>query len=504
MKSVVTARALSRRLGSLDAAFLSIETPEAPLHIGGVSIIGGDVTAERLASRLTARLGEIPRYVQRLVSAPLGIGHPAWEADPDFDIRQHVVEARLGAPGDEAALRGHAARLFETHLSRERPLWELHVIRGLAGGRTAILSKIHHCMVDGISGVELMDVVYDLSPSEGAPREAPGIAALPPVSRLDLLLEGAAEAVGGALEAGVGVVQAVGALPVTWRAAAHRTVEVVAALAAAAGAPVARLPFNRPLTGARRLGWLTLPLDEVTGIRRARGGTINDVVLAVLTDGIGRWLSASGVPIQGRCLRLLVPVSLRQDGERGLLGNRVSMVPVEVPFDGTPLERLDAAARRSNAMKRAGIAELVDALSRAGALLPARAQSWLLGVAASPRVLEWSAPLRSAPVLVGNLVCTNVPGPPVPLYALGHRVLAHYPIVPLGFETGLNCAVFTYNQVLHLGLVADGGAVDDLDPLCDRIREAHVDLCRAAGLVPRARGRRAPSRARGPRRGREG
>jgi hypothetical protein len=225
----------------------------------------------------------------------------------------------------------------------------------------------------------------------------------------------------------------------------------------------------------------------VSGVRRAHGATLNDVMLAVLTDGIGRWLTASGFPIVGRHLRLLVPVNLRQEDERGLLGNRVSMVPVEVPFEGTPLERLDATAARSDAMKRAGVAELVDGLSAAGGIVPAWAQSWLLGLAASPRVIEWSAPLRSAPFFVGNLVCTNVPGPPVPLYALGHPVVAHYPIVPLGFETGLNCAVFTYNQVLHIGLLADGGAIDDLDPVRDGIRDAYRDLCRAAGVTPASR-----------------
>ena len=482
-------RALSRRLAPLDAAFLSIETPEAPLHIGGVSVIDGDVTAAQLATRLASRLGEIPRYLQRLAPAPLGIGHPAWEADPDFDIRQHIVETRLRAPGGELQLQGHAARLFETLLSRERPLWELHVIRGLARGQTALLSKIHHCMVDGVSGVELMDVIYDVTPAGSPPRARRDVAALPPASRLELLVEGVAGAAGNIVEAGVSAAQAIAALPVTWRVVGQRAIEIATALGRAAGTPVARLPFNRPLTGARRLSWLALSLEEVAAIRRDHGGTINDVVLAVLTDGVGRWLSASGFPVEGRHLRLLVPVSLRQEDERGLLGNRVSMVPVEVPFEGAPLARLQAAVARSDAMKRAGIAEFASNLAAGGGLTPAWVQSWLLRMAASPRVLEWSAPFRSAPFLVGNLVCTNVPGPPVPLYALGHRVLAHYPLVPLGFETGLNCAVFTYNRVLHVGLVADGGAIDDLDPLRECIRDAFGDLCRAAGVTSGARRR---------------
>jgi hypothetical protein len=307
-----------------------------------------------------------------------------------------------------------------------------------------------------------------------------------------------AEAVGGAVDAGLDLAQALGSLPETWRAVGRRAIEAAAALGTAAATPVVRLPFNRPLTGARRLSWLACPVDEITRIRRAHGGTLNDVVLAVLTDGIGRWLSASGFPVESRHLRLLVPVSLRQDEERGLLGNRVSMVPVEVPFDGTPLRRLEATIARSDAMKRAGIAELASGLSAAGGLTPAWVQSWVLGLAASPLVLEWSAPLRSASFLVGNMVCTNVPGPPVPLYALGHQVLAHYPLVPLGLETGLNCAVLTYNRVLHVGLVADAGAIDDLGPLRDFVRDAYGDLCRAAGVAPAGRRQRRPQRARRP------
>jgi hypothetical protein len=248
---------------------------------------------------------------------------------------------------------------------------------------------------------------------------------------------------------------------------------------------VLRLPFNRPLTGGRRVSWLTCPLAEIAAIRKRRGGTINDVALSVLTGGIGRWLAASGFDTRGRYLRLLVPVNVRREHQRGLLGNRVSMVPIEVPFDGTALDRLAHTVARSDAMKQAGIADLVAWTGEAAAVLPASLCSAALSLAATPAVLALSAPLRTAPFLTANLVCTNVPGPPVPLYGLGCRLVAHYPLVPLGFETGLNCAVFTYNQVLHFGLVADAGAIDDLEPLTGLVRAAYEDLRDAAG-VPRS------------------
>jgi WS/DGAT/MGAT family acyltransferase len=492
----VAARVLGRRLAPLDAAFLYLERPEAPLHIGGVSVIDGEVTGEALAARLGSRLEEIPRYRQRVVPAPLGIGHPAWETDPAFDVRRHVIEHQVRRPGEEADLQACAAGVFEGPLARDRPLWELHVLRGLSGGRSAIVSKIHHCMVDGVSGVELMDVVFDGPPGAARARRREPVTVLPPVPPGELLGEGLAEALADALEAARRALDAVASPTETVRAVARRAAAAAGALGRAASAPVARLPFNRPLTGARRLGWLGVPLDEVTAAGRARGGTINDVTLAVLTDAIGRDLAASGFDVAGRCLRVLVPVSLRAADEHGLLGNRVSMVPVEVPFVGTPLDRLDATIACSALVKRTGLAEEVGALVGLAGLAPAWLHAGLLGLAASPRVLAWSAPLRSAAPLVANLVCTNVPGPPVPLLALGHPVLAHYPLVPLGLETGLNCAVMTYNRVLHVGLVADAGAIDELAPLCGHLAAAWDDLRRATGVAPAPAPRRRRPRPR--------
>ena len=500
----MSSQPLAHRLSSLDAAFLYLETPEAPLHIGGVSVLDGDVTAASYARLLDARLGEIPRYLQRIGPPPHGLGHPLWEEDPAFDVHRHVLETRLDAPGNDAQLRSCAARLFEPCLDRSRPLWELHVIRGLEGRRTALLTKIHHAMVDGVSGVELMSVLFDRSPDAPVERGARPSRAQQTlraeVAMLESLWETAAAAAAGARALVSGVAGLVG----SWRTTASGAMKVTRALADAAAHPVARLPFNRTLTGRRRLGWLSLPLDQVRTLGQHRGGTVNDVALAVLADGIGRLLGSCGEPAAGRFLRVLVPVNIRREAERGQLGNRVSMVPVEIPFGGDPLARLGHAIARTSAMKQARIADLVGQAAGIGDLLPAWVMAKILPLTSSPAVLEWTASLRSAPFLTANMVCTNVPGPAMTLFGRGHRLVAHYPLVPLGFETGLNCALLTYDNVLYVGLLADAAAIDDLSPLTEHLRSAYNDLRSADAATPHLSRRRVSTAVAPKNRGRTG
>jgi hypothetical protein len=331
-----------------------------------------------------------------------------------------------------------------------------------------------------------MNIVFDVTPRASPPPAGQAVRTLPPATTPGLVREALWDAALRVVDTGVAMAQQTAALPETFRGVMQRAIESTAALAGAAVSPVVRLPFNRPLSGVRRLAWLTLPLDQMKAIARARHGTANDVALAILTDGIGRMLAGSGVTVRSGWLRILVPVNVRRKDEAGLLGNRVSMIPVEVPLDADPVERLERTIERTAAMKRAGIADLVELAAEAGELVPAALYGRALSIAASATFVTWSAPLRAARFLTANLVCTNVAGPPVPIYGLGHRVLAHYPLVPLGFDTGLNCALFTYNHVLHVGLVADAAAVDDLAPLTAHLRAAFDDLRVAAGLDGRA------------------
>jgi WS/DGAT/MGAT family acyltransferase len=490
----VDARQLPRRLGSLDAAFLHLETDEAPLHVGGVSLVDGDVTAADLAARLGPRLLDTPRYRQRVVAPPLGVGHPVWERDPAFDVRGHVLESHLGGAAGDAALRTEAARLLAARLPRDRPLWDLHVLRGVDGHRSAIVSRVHHCMVDGVSGVELMHQVFDLTP-DGRTRASVPPPSLPrPAGDVALVVEAVREAAATGLAAGGALLRSVGALRTSWRDIVARAVDTTTTLAGAASQPVRRLPFNRTLTGERRLGFLRWPVADLRALGQPLGGTLNDVVLSVLAGGIGRWLAATGVNMSGHALRVLVPVNVRRDDEQQMLGNRVSMIPVEVPFDGPPADRLAQTIARTAAMKRVGLAELVDRAADLVDVVPATVYGAVLSLAASPGVISWSAPLRSARFLTANLVCTNVPGPPVPLYCLGHPLLAHQPFVPLAFETGLNCAMLTYNRTLHLTLVADAGAIADLTDLSAAIEASLQDL--RAEVAGTTASRRRPARPR--------
>ena len=260
----------------------------------------------------------------------------------------------------------------------------------------------------------------------------------------------------------------------------------VAALLDSAAQRVARLPFNRPLTGKRRFSWLELSLAELRAIRAATKATLNDVVLAIVGDGVGRFVRTAGAVEGARSLRAMVPVDVRREDELGQLGNRVSIVPVEIPFDGTPLERLAAVTRRTGQVKRAGLADLVERFASTGGVAPAALYAAVLRLSARPSVLEWSAPWRDAARLTANVVCTNVPGPQVPMYAQGHLVVAHYPVVPLAYEFGLSFAVFSYNQRVFVGAIADAAAVDDLEPLVTQLAAAHVDLRRAAGVEERS------------------
>ena len=482
------------RLSGTDAAFLYLERKEIPLHIACVCIFEEVIPFESFVAAIDSKLHLVPRYRQIAASAAFHIGYPHWEYDPNFDIRRHIIRVTVNSPGGEAELEELAGRVFSEVMDRSKPLWEIFVVEGLEGGRGALIVKVHHALADGIAGASLLRIMLDPtakgSKAARKPRFNP-----PAPDKEPSLTEALASAIQGSIEnlaaAEAGLLQlAEGLLSDNTQAVLKGLVTLLPEIAA----PVERLPFNRPCGGARKFCWAEFELAHAKAIRNAVGGTVNDVLLTVVTRAVARYVRFHGEPVANRFFRVVCPVSIRKNEVGDTLGNRISFLPVTLPLDvKTPVEHLKATTLRTGIMKGAGTAELIGI-----------AASWL-GAAPPPAqaLFWWGIPLvpMAAPLL--NLICTNVPGSPVPLYSAGKRMLASYPHVPTGYELGVGIAVQSYDGKMCFGLTADAGVVPDVRRLRDFIREAWAALCRDAGVrraapAKKPRARRTPAEARKP------
>lgn len=464
----MTQRGLGKRLSAQDASFLYTERKEAPLHIGSIAVFEGRVDYDAFVENVASKLHLIPRYQQLAVPAPLNVGHPTWEWDQDFDITRHIMRAEIEKPGDDEQLFELGANLFAPMLDRGKPLWEMYIV-DLEGDRSALISKVHHCLVDGVSGVELFMLVLDVSQNPMPPMPAPEIEKLPPEPPLmrfmDAILDNAMDTVD------------------SWAASQNRSVNaafgeassraIVRAIESALPylqVPVTRTPFNRPFTGQRKVAFSEYSFQEIRQIRQASGGTVNDVVLAVLGGGMGKYLEMHGQTTHGRSIRVMTPVNVRREDERSALGNRVSALLVEVPVGLTDsLERLDTIRKRTEALKRRQVAAGVESLGEALNNTPPMLQA-LLGALPPPANT------------LANMVCTNVPGPMIPLYSTGKRLLANYPLIPLAFEMGISLGVMSYDQKLYFGLMADAEDGEDVKRLGQFMEQSYVELRNAAGV----------------------
>lgn len=462
---------LADRLTSEDAVFLYLETKEAPLHIGSVSIFDGPIPFDECVDYIDSRLPLIPRYRQRILIPPFHFGHPTWEADPDFDIRNHVQHVQLKR-GTDAELRAYAGKLFSRIMDRNKPLWDMTLLDGLHGNQSVLIFRVHHCLVDGVSGVGLMNVLLDpalQSHNGDKTRRRPPALPGPLASLTDALATSFSEVVERLLSAQSAALDIAQAL-VTDRA--QRGLDQLLRVVPELMTPIERLPFNQPCSSARKVAWTEIPMGEVKAIREACGGTLNDVVLTVVTSAVRRYAQLHGAPLKGRLLRLMVPVNLRRAENNNGLGNRVSMLPVSAPLDvRDPLKLLDEIRQRTEALKNTRVADLIHL-----------AATWI-GMTPVP-VQAAVGPLSTfLPVPPFHLVCTNVPGPQVPLYALGRKMLTYYPYVPITNQMGLGCAIQSYNGILYMGLTADGQALPDVLRLKRFLDEAFAELRRAAGVV---------------------
>jgi WS/DGAT/MGAT family acyltransferase len=453
-------------MSAQDAMFLDVENDVTPMHIGGVSIFEGPPPPfEDVRAMVESKLHHTPRYRQKVRFVPLRIGEPVWVDDRYFDIGYHVRHSAVPSPGTEEQLRAMAARVFSQHLDRARPLWELWMVEGLDEGRWALLSKVHHCMVDGVAATDLMSVMFDDS---GAATTPQAWQPEPEPSRMEMVARSASR---GVLDPAAQVRSALQAPSDLLRSA------VGTARALAASVPALR-PETSSLTGPigphRVWTWAKTTLADIKTVRAALGGTVNDVVLTVITNGLRDLLDARGEAIApDRVVRTMVPVSVRKPGEKGVYNNRVSAVfarlPVGVDDQG---ERLKLIREQMDGLKSSKQAVAGDTLAQLSGFAPP------LLLALGSRVMTRSLRLNM------DTAATNVPGPQQPVHALGQKLLESYPYIPIVGTIRFVIGIFSYNGGLYFGVTGDRDHAPDIDVLTTGIETGLSQLLERAAAVP--------------------
>jgi WS/DGAT/MGAT family acyltransferase len=459
------------RLTFLDSSFLIMEKPNTPMHIAGAAAFDaaplttadGGIDIDRIRAYVESRLHLIPRYRQRLQSSWFHNG-PIWVDYEHFNIHYHVRHTALPKPGDTRQLKRLAARIMAQHLDHDKPLWEIWVVEGLDGGeRVAMISKIHHCMVDGVSSVDLLNVLLTPSPVESfepgqtyIPRPAP--------TEIDLLWEAAGNIARLPFDIGknlTGFVEQTRDPRSDLRARLRALRSMVGT-----GLRVSETPLNKPVGPHRRFDWLAMPLDEIKGAKNRLGGTLNDIVLATVAGAVRRFLERRRVNCEQLDFRVMAPVSMRTHDQRGTLGNRVSAWIVPMPLDERdPLRRLERIRKTTEELKESKQALGAEALAAVGEWTPSTILSLASGMAT-----------RNLPF---NLVVTNVPGPQVPLYMLGARMHDNYGFIPLTDGLCLGIVLFSYAGKLCWGFTCEWDLLPDLHDFVNDIEASFKELQRA-------------------------
>lgn len=464
----------SDRLSWGDTVFLHLEREGMPLNVASICIFEGQVSFEDCIRSVESKLPLLPRYLKRVVAAPFGLGVPSWEYDPEFDLRRHVREVTL-KHGTETELKAVAAKLFGTLMDRQHPLWDISVVRGLKGNRTALILRLHHCLADGIAGVGILNALLDANPeAPPLPKRRLKFRVPPPRDPLAALTTGLVDSYSDLVKR---ILSALADLV----SMAERVATTGGNLASndfanflpEITAFTERLRFNVVYRGPQKFACTEVPLADVKAIRLKVGASVNDVILALVTATIRRYCELHGDRVKGKLLRIMVPVNQRGNGSTSELGNRISLVPVTIPLDiRQPRKLLAAVHKRTEFLKQVHAVELV---SLAGGLIGMFPTS-LQGLAGPI--------LSQLPLTPFNMVCTNVPGPQVPLYLLGHKMLHCYPYVPVGGEMAVNCAVLSYNGTVYFGFSGDVQAAPDLRRLEKLLIESFVELRNAVGIRP--------------------
>jgi WS/DGAT/MGAT family acyltransferase len=460
------------RLGPQDASFLYLETPSNHNHVGGLAILDpstgpdGRLRFKDLLEVVSSRLHLVPRFRQKVVFPPLPVARPVWVDDDDFDIEFHMRRAALPTPGGQRELVDHVQRVISRQLDRSKPLWELYLIEGMENGLAAVLTKVHHCMIDGMAAIDLASAVYDFSPvpqvlaaQSWEPQPEPG--------RLDLL--------SGALREGL--LHPLGSLASTAQAALAAPARALGQVGATLGgirtlmggglmAPPS--PFNRPIGPNRRFAMVEAPVQAFKDIKNKLGGTVNDVVLATVAGGVHHLFRHRGEPTKERVQRAMVPVSVRSESEQSAMGNRVSSIFVDLPVGPMGLKkRLSLITEKTRYLKDSNEAVGAEFLMNIGMWAPPTIHAMAARTASRARFI--------------NLVVSNVPGPQIPMYIGGSRLLAQYPIMPIAPNMGLSVAVTSLAGTMAFGITADWDTLPDIEVLAQGMDQTILELKKAAG-----------------------
>jgi WS/DGAT/MGAT family acyltransferase len=455
------------RLSAVDASFLHQEHATSHMHVGAVMLFEGPPPAyDDLIAQIESRLHLVPRYRQKLAFPRFEMGRPFWIDDPRFNIEYHVRHTALPAPGSTTQLRQLAGRIFSQRLDRSKPLWETWLVQGLEGTRFALISKTHHAMVDGVSGVDLATVLFDLSPVPGEPPEPEPWVPDPEPTQAQLVAEGVKGAVKTPVQLAARAARAA-ADPGRTLSRVREAAEGVGEIAWAELNPAPEIPLNVPIGPHRRLAWVQTSLDEFKAVKNALGGTVNDVVLTVVSGALARWLRTRRLRTEGVELRALVPVSIRAEHEQGQLGNRIAAMRGPLPvYANDPVERLRIV--------RAAMDGLKESKQALGAEVIAGLQDF-----APPTLLAQASRVNFS-TRIFNLIVTNVPGPQFPLYLLGRELEELVPVAFLPQNHALAIAIMSYNGKLDFGLLADYDAMPDLEDVETYLSDALAELLAAA------------------------
>jgi diacylglycerol O-acyltransferase len=460
------------RLTAVDASFLTNEHSNSHMHIGAILIFEGPPPKYvDLVEHVRGRLNLVPRFRQKLVVPPLEAGRPLWADDVNFNLTYHIRHTALPDPGGEEQLKKLAGRIFSQQLDRSKPLWELWLAQGLERDRFAILTKTHHAMVDGISGVDIGTVLFDLEPNPERTKVEDDWVPRPEPSTTELVRRGLGDVVTAPVKLAERAAGAVRRPEATARKAVE-ALEGLSEIVSAFADPAPDVPLNQPIGPHRRYVWARSDLAAFKRIKDSLGGTVNDVVLAVIAGSLRGWLHGRGVRTEGLELRALVPVSIRGEDERGNLGNRIALMRGPLPvYIGDPVRRLRAISDAMAGLKRSKQALGAEVISRFNDFAP-------------PTLLAQASRINFSTRLF-NTIVTNVPGPQMPLYVLGRQLEDVFPVAFLPQNHALAVAIMSYNGKVGFGLLADYDSMEDVEAISSGINASLAEL-EAAAKTPAA------------------